>query len=183
MGILLGFHRVRAIAVALVVLVSFCTASQAADLDQPTGDILLTIFGEIGNSNSTQRLDGKELRAAVFDLAMLETLPSVSISTHTPWTEGVTEFTGVRMDVLMQHVDADYSDITMSALDDYTVDMTELEFADYPIVLAYKVNGNYLSVRELGPLWVMYPFDDYPELDTSINKARCVWQLTSILVR
>ncbi len=155
----------------------------AADLEAPTGDVLLHIVGAVANTNTVATVDDSELPAAALDLAMLEALPVVTITTRTPWTEGETVFTGVRMSELMDYVGADPSDMTLSALDEYSVNVTDPEFGDYPVILAYKVNGDYISVRELGPLWVMYPFDDHPELDSSTNRARCVWQLTQIVVR
>lgn len=170
-------------ACGVLALIGLCSLSHAADLEKPTGDVLLEIIGEVENSNGVTLIDDRDHRVAAFDIAMLEALPAETIITKTPWTTGETEFTGVRMSVLMEYVGADDSNISLTALDEYTVDVVDPEFDEYPILLAYKVNGDYMSVRELGPLWVMYPFDDYPVLVTSTNNARCVWQLTRILVR
>lgn len=158
-------------------------SAQAADLPTSTGPVLLEIVGKLKHSNSTVQLEGRSESAAVFDLALLESLPSVSIRTQSPWTEGVAEFTGVRMDVLLEHVGASSENILLEALDEYSVEAIGESFQSYPIVVAYKLNGEYMSVRELGPLWVMYPFDDYPELNSEQSKARCVWQLKRITVR
>ncbi len=175
----------------IVVLVCSCflwvlspvAGIQAADIESPTGDVLLQIVGAVENSNSVITVDGQEQAVTALDMKMLESLPVETITTRTPWTKGDTEFTGVRMNVLMEYVGANDNDITLSALDEYSIDVTDPEYDAYPVILAYKVDGEYISVRELGPLWVMYPFDDYPDLDTSTNKARSVWQLTHIWVR
>ena len=37
-----------------------------------------------------------------------------------------------------------------------------------------------MSVRDKGPLWVMYPFSDAPALKTETNYSRCIWQLNRL---
>ena len=41
-------------------------------------------------------------------------------------------------------------------------------------------DGEKLSRRDQGPIWLMYPLDDYSELRDSIYNTRLVWQLTKI---
>jgi hypothetical protein len=48
------------------------------------------------------------------------------------------------------------------------------------VVVAHLLNGKPMSVREKGPLFVIYPFDDDPQLRTTIYYSRCIWQLKSI---
>lgn len=164
-------------------LLSFFSASAyAAELPKPTGPTLLEIVGNIKHHNATIQVDGQSQMAAVFDLELLEALPAETIRTRTPWTEGVTEFTGVRVDVLLKHVGAETQHLYLQALDEYSVEIVDDPFNSYPIIVAYKKNGDYMSVRELGPLWVMYPFDDFPKLNSEQSRAHCIWQLTKIMV-
>lgn len=61
----------------IVMLVSFVlTTQQAGELPQPSGTVLLTLSGNIENTNA----DGK----AVFDTASLEKLGMVSFQTTSP---------------------------------------------------------------------------------------------------
>ena len=87
------------------------------------------------------------------------------------------------MDVLLEQAGARSTELVLEALDEYSVEISDDPFEDYPIIVAYKLNGKYMSVRDLGPLWLMYPFDDYPELNTELSRSHCVWQLTRITVR
>ncbi len=167
----------------LLLLTTVIVSAQAADLPEPVGPALLEIVGKLEHSNATLQINGKSESAAVFDLALLESLPAVTIRTQTPWTKGVGEFTGVRMDVLLERVGASSEHLVLEALDEYSVESLEEPYQSYPIVIAYKLNGKYMSVRELGPLWVMYPFDAYPELNSEQSRAQCVWQLRRITVR
>ncbi|HDX3932671.1 TPA: oxidoreductase, partial [Citrobacter freundii] len=63
----------------IVMLVSFVLTTQlwAGELPQPSGTVLLTLSGNIENTNA----DGK----AVFDTASLEKLGMVSFQTTSPW--------------------------------------------------------------------------------------------------
>jgi len=147
----------------------------AEELPTPTGDVLLTISGNIEHTNSE--------RGAEFDLEMLKGLQAVSITTDTPWTDDVTVFEGVSVAALLQLVGAKSTAFRASALDNYWYDVSNLDFEAFPIIIAYKRDGSYMSTRNLGPLWLMFPFDDYPELLTEVNKASSVWQLDAMIIQ
>ncbi|MBX2884550.1 MAG: hypothetical protein KTR32_31645 [Granulosicoccus sp.] len=168
--------------VQLIVLLGFALSAQAAHMAKPEGEILLTITGNIKTTNAEIIVDGDTVPAATFDIDMLEALPVETIRTKSPWTTGVTEFKGVRFDVLLDSIGAQSEHVSLHALDEYSVDIVDGQFGKYPIVLAYEMDGHYMNVRNLGPLWLMYPFDDFPELDTAKNRGHCVWQLIRIEV-
>jgi hypothetical protein len=52
----------------------------------------------------------------------------------------------------------------------------------YDVILAVLRDGEVMSVRDKGPIWVIYPMDDYPELQDDVFNGRLVWQLKSISV-
>ena len=52
---------------------------------------------------------------------------------------------------------------------------------DGPII-AYSMDGAQMSVRDKGPLWVIYPFDSSPEYRTAVIFSRSIWQLDRIEV-
>jgi hypothetical protein len=45
-----------------------------------------------------------------------------------------------------------------------------------------KRNGDSMAIRDLGPLFVLYPFDDHPELLTEMIRFRSVWQVDHLHV-
>jgi hypothetical protein len=45
------------------------------------------------------------------------------------------------------------------------------------------MNGEHLRVRTKGPLWVIYPWNDYSELQSESYYSRSIWQLRSLNVR
>ena len=50
-------------------------------------------------------------------------------------------------------------------------------------VLAFLRNGDEMSVRDKGPLWVVYPYDSTPEYQSELIYSRSVWQLARIEVQ
>ena len=159
----------------LLVFIVLLGSVSAQELDVPSGEILLKISGKITNTNSDT--------GAEFDLDMLERLGVTSITTNTPWTDHPTVFEGVRLDVLLNYVGAESNSFRATAFDNYWFDVADIDFANYPIIVAYKRDGKYMTARNLGPLWIMFPFDDHPELLTEANKAACVWQLNALIVQ
>jgi len=160
----------------LAILFSFSPMALSADeLPKPQGKVLLTIKGNITHTNT----EG----AAEFDLAMLENFKPQSFTTRSPWTEGPTEFEGVLMTELLKYVGAGSTDVHAVALDDYWFDFDTRNFESVPVIVAYKKAGKYMRIRDQGPLWIMFPFDDYPETNNTISKNTCIWHLTDMEVK
>ena len=146
----------------------------AADLPAPTGRVLLTISGNISHHNVDD--------TAQFDQNMLDQFTPTTFKTSTPWTDGVIEFTGVRVSDILEYVGAKSSDFRANALDKYWNDIMDIDFDKIPAIIAYKKNGKRLRVRELGPLWLIFPFDEYPEISDEKHKTASVWQLIGIVI-
>ncbi len=153
---------------------SLATASMAEGLAKRAGDVVLTIDGAITNSNEDGRAD--------FDMAMLRALPSTKFSTTTQWTEGKTEFEGVPFKDLFAAVGASGTSIKASALNDYIADVDFETLVSSGAILAYHVNGADISVRDKGPLWIMFPFDEKPQLKAETIYSQSVWQLRKMTI-
>lgn len=147
----------------------------AAPLIAPTGEVVLTVSGEISNVNT-------DTGQAVFDLEQLRALPTVRFSTSTIWTEGDHDFAGVPLRVLLETVGGDGALLKVSAINDYTVEIPTSDLGeDYPII-AYEMDGGEMSVRNKGPLWVVFPYDLSPNYRTEVIYSQSIWQLVSINV-
>jgi hypothetical protein len=167
-------HMIKKIAAIAILAMALLPATpHAAELGKPVGEVILTIDGAIGASNAGN--------AADFDLQMLEAMPKATITTSTPWTEGTVTFEGVFLKDLLTHVAAGGEHISAIALNDYAAPLPASD-ADTGVIVAYKVNGEYMPVRSKGPLWIMYPFDARPELKTEAVYSRCAWQLRRLTV-
>ena len=161
-----------------MVLCAICLAwaapAWAEQLPQPQGEVILAVSGRIENSNSPE--------GAFFDRAMLEALGTEKLRTSSPWTDGVVEFEGVPARAVMRAVGAAGERAVASALNDYQIDIPLQDFENYPVLFALKMNGRDLTVRDRGPIWIVYPRDDYPELRNERVNARWVWQLSGLTV-
>ena len=147
--------------------------SVAGELPVPSGDVLLTVSGNISVTN----VDG----SAVFDAELLESLGGEVIKTTTIWTEGVQEFRGVSLAVLVESVGATSGTLIATAINDYIVEIPVSDAIVGGPILAYENNGNSMSVRDKGPLWLVYPYDSNEDYQTEVIYSRSIWQLVKIV--
>ena len=165
-------HKILGVAAAFSLMIF--TSAGAAPLEAPKDTPILVISGNITSTN----VDG----TAQFDRAMLEALGTVVVNTKTPWFNGVSKFEGVSLDALMKHVGAEGSTVTATALNDYVTTIPMEDFATFGTIMALKRDGEYMSVRDKGPLFIIYPFDDNPALQNEVYFGRSAWQLAKLNV-
>ena len=147
----------------------------AGSLPAPVGAVVLTVTGKIANASR----DG----AAEFDMASLEALPGRVTDTETPWTKAKTKFQGPLGSELLKAVGASGTTLHIVALNDYAVDVPAEDFAKWPVILATRKDGQPMSVRDKGPIFVIYPFDVDKSLYNEKIFSRCAWQVKAIEVR
>lgn len=152
-----------------------CTGSNAGDLESPTGPVILSIGGDISFTNA-----GDE---AHFDRPMLEELGLVVLRTETPWTDGKQTFEGVPVERILDAVGANGTVARAKALNDYVVDIDISFVVAAKAMVAVKTNGVYMGVRDKGPLWIVFPWDQQPELDEEFVKSQSVWQFNRLEIR
>ncbi len=159
----------------IIMMLSFWLSTQvwADKFPRPSGKILLTLSGNIENTNEAEK--------AVFDLASLENLGMVRLQTTSPWYRGqMTTFEGISLQKLMDYIGAKGSVVKVTALDDYTTEIPLRDFKKYNVILALKVNGEYMRIRDKGPLFVVYPYDSLPELNNHVYYSRSAWQVSKM---
>lgn len=167
----------RLMIAAALLLLQF-TAVQAASgcsLPQPTGPVILVVEGQIRNCNS-----GLEAR---FDLPMIEALPRTAVKTQNPWEASWVTYEGVLIRDLLKFVDANGTVLKITALNDYRADLNVSDTHSISVILAYKRNGEYMPVREKGPLFIVFPFSENSSLATEERYAQSVWQVARITVK
>ncbi|WP_427854555.1 molybdopterin-dependent oxidoreductase [Halomonas dongshanensis] len=160
---------------ALCLMASVSLAEESAHdtrLDSPKGAVLLRISGHVTKQNAVGE--------AQLDHTMLTALPQHSFSTSTPWTEGVSEYTGPLMRDLLDYVGAQGESVRVMALNDYEAEIPLSDFGDYDVILALERDGREMPIREYGPLWVLYPFDQDETLLSERMRFRAVWQVMHI---
>lgn len=169
------FLRSLIFSVALSPLV-FTTQAWSEPLAPPEGPVLLVVSGQIQHTNQ-----GEE---AHFDRRQLEALTSRTTTTNTPWTEQADDYFGPKGRALIEAVGAQDAEwMTVRALNDYSTEIPVSDFYDYEVILALKKNDRYLRIRDRGPLFVIYPFDEQPHLNTEMHYNRSAWQVKAIEFR
>ena len=100
--------------------------------------------------------------------------------TGTPWHDGAVHFTGPLGRDLLSAVDAQGSTLRITALNDYSASMPVADLHDHGVILAMTLDGETLRVRDHGSIFVIYPFDDSPQLLNGEVLMRSVWQVHRI---
>lgn len=159
----------------LVTLIMISTIARAASLPEPEDALLLRISGNIEQTNV-----GDE---AHFDRAMLDTLPRETLSTSTVVTDGIHHFGGFMVRDLLERVGAEGDMAVASALNDYVIEIPMEDFENFDVLVATHMDGEKLTPRDKGPLWIVYPRDDHGELQDIRYDYRWVWQLNRLEIR
>lgn len=150
------------------------TPSGALALERPAGEPVLTITGHIGQANAGN--------SATFDLAMLEKLDGRKATMETPWTTGKTEFSGPYLRAVLAAAGASGRKLVVRALNDYASEIPFEDAEKLDTILAVRMNGAEMSVREKGPVFLIYPFDKDKSLYNEKYFSRSVWQIREIEV-
>ncbi len=164
-------QRMTALGMAILLLLPATTFAQ----DSVKRDILLRITAQVTNSNAHSN-------PAKFDLERLQSYPVTTIRTDTPWTDGVIEFEGVLLRDLLSSVKFSGQKLIAEAINDYFVTIPMEDILKHDVIIAYKKDGKLMSIRDKGPLWIIYPWRDNPDLKTELHHSRSIWQLISLHV-
>lgn len=157
---------------ALAVAFLAVSPAGAGEFAAPKGDVLLTLTGKIAATNADGSLQ--------LDQAQLEALPQTEFTTSTTWTDGPQTFRGVLLGDLMAAAGATGTQIHLTAANDYTITMPATDVHDDAPLLAYLLNGAPMSLRDKGPVWMVYPYDGNEKYQTEETYSRSIWQLTTI---
>ena len=117
-----------------------------------------------------------------FSLEDLDAMDQTSIETSTIWTDGVNSFSGVPLKALLEAHNATGATIEMVALNDYSVSMPISELEENAPIIASRMNGETMSVRDKGPFWVIFPYDSKSKYQSEIVYSRSIWQLNRLTV-
>lgn len=110
-------------------------------------------------------------------------LPQSTVITKNDYVDVRTEFTGPSLlDILVEHGISKDETLIMRAINDFSVEIPASDAFDYNVILALFSNGEQMSVRDKGPIWLIYPMDDHEELRDDRYNSRIIWQLRSIVV-
>ena len=147
---------------------------------------LFFLLGIVPSGNAAQSQPILEIQATAccdgkghqqLTLQQLDALPQTTVTTTTPWTEDKHTYSGVRRNVLLQRLNIHGNKIKASALNNYWAVLPLDDANKYPVILATRQDGKPLTRRNKGPIFIIYPLSDYPELDQEQTHSFMVWQV------
>ncbi|MFZ1872955.1 MAG: molybdopterin-dependent oxidoreductase [Chania sp.] len=119
----------------------------------------------------------------IFTDKQLFSMPVHTITTSTSWTP-LAKFEGVALAELLTTVGAKGTTMTFYALNDYSITIPITDVEKYRMILAYKMGGTLLKIRNFGPLFLVYPRDSGgKELNSPLYNSRFIWQITRIDIK
>jgi len=110
-------------------------------------------------------------------------LPQHELTTHTSVTDGPQRFGGPLMRDLLQEAGLQADNVLAVALNDYEIEIPTSDFARFDVIAATSMNGQPLTLRDKGPIWIVYPRDEHKELQDIRYDYRWVWQLARLEAR
>jgi hypothetical protein len=154
---------------AVIGFVMMATTVTAQDLPVPNGPVILTVSGAVNITNVDDTLQ--------FDYESLSSFAATTIETSTIWTEGTHVFEGVSLHALVEYFGVTDGMILASAINNYVVKIPVSDALEGGPIVAYLMDGKKMSVREKGPLWVIYPYDSNSDYQSEVTYTRSIWQL------
>ncbi len=120
---------------------------------------------------------------ATLTLDDLRRLGATELRTATSWTQGTQIFVGVTGARLVQELRAQGREVVAEAVNGYRIVIPFDVFAAETTIIAYSRNGQPMTVREKGPLWVVFPFDADAKFRSDRYKSYAIWSLISVEFR
>lgn len=143
-------------------------------MSAPEGEPVLWVNGRVSQSNTNG--------AIVFDEAMLNQLDIRSILTNNHVVDQVVEYRGPTLSSLLENVGATGSQVRVTAWDDYVVTIPISDIEKYGVILATHEAGVKMTIDDKGPLFVVFPFSDYPELRNDFYYSLSIWQVRELFI-
>jgi len=120
-----------------------------------------------------------------FTLEDLRALPLTEFETSTVWTQGIDSYAGVLLLDLLHHIGHTpvRGAINVHALDGYSAGIDADLITEQAPLLSFLRNASPMSVRDQGPIWLIFPYDHNSAFRTESIYAKSVWQVRSLEVQ
>ena len=156
--------------------VSQPTLKPGAPIPAPKSKVVLTITGATARANRGDKL--------AFDRPTLEKLGLISYKNSNRWYKDPVTYVGVLGSTLLKviGIPKNATKLKLRAVNDYIIDIPLEDFERWPVMFALKLNGDYLTLRDKGPIWVVYPTHLDEALSGPEHSGKWIWQLKSMIV-
>ena len=161
--------------VAIIALTLLCSLLPAIAENQELEKVILKVHLKLGETTQAKVIE--------FTLADLMELPEASVTTSTIWTDGDQTFSGIWVKTLLEHLGVQSGQLEFVAQNEYSIEAPTVDFLQDAALLAYYRNGKVMSLREKGPLWLIYDYDSDAKYRTELYYLRSIWQLSQVVVK
>lgn len=137
-------------------------------------------FGQAMAADVVLTVTAKDGRTQNLTLDDFQQMTSLEFQTETIWTNGPQRFQGVPLKQILSAADIHTGTVSALAINDYKVDIPLADLSETTPIVAFLHNGAPMSVRDKGPLWVVYPYDSDKKFQTETVYSRSIWQLNRL---
>ena len=147
------------------------------DKEPSKRDWLFTVQGQTSTGKPVQ-----------LTLSQLDALATTSIWTREPHNtsdpKAIFHFRGVAVSTLIDEfgVAANVTDVTFVARDGFRATVSLADLRQYPIVIALERNNKKISRSDGGPLYLVFPYTDFPQLQQKYPDRFWAFYITDIVV-
>ncbi|MEB8386963.1 molybdopterin-dependent oxidoreductase [Rhodobacteraceae bacterium KMM 6894] len=149
--------------------------------------VILSLCASQAISETALTVTGKDASGATevlqYEIDDLKALDQVEFETVNDFVNKPTRFSGPLLrDVLGSLAISEDTKLTLTALNNFHTEIPIADALNYDVIVAMEKEGAPMSIRNNGPLWIIYPVSDHPELQAQIYNNRSIWQLVDIEV-
>jgi hypothetical protein len=157
----------------LFFLFTYSLAHSQTSIELPSANkVILTVTGNIKHTNQQGTLQ--------LSITQLKALPQKTINTTTYWTDGLIEFKGPLLRDVIALAEGTGRSIKAIASNEYLIEIPFVDIETYNVILALEQDGEALTMRTKGPIWIIYPWSDHKVLEKPKYYARSIWQLEAL---
>lgn len=138
-------------------------------------EVVLEITGKISVASQGD--------VALIDRQTINTLPQKQIITTNHLTETPVTYRGPLFRDVLNLVGASGDSVLVTAWDEYMAEINLSDLNKYDVILATHENDQQLTIEGKGPLFVVFPFSDNPEIRNDLYYNKSVWQIKRIEVQ
>ncbi|MGF1696252.1 hypothetical protein L4C54_11325 [Vibrio lamellibrachiae] len=156
------------------VVFSLHASVYAATLPNPSGEVILSVSGNIEHSNSEIGVE--------FDEGMIEQLDTSIIKTKNHVVKEVAIYKGPTLYDVLELAGSKGDEVKVIAWDDYVVTIPISTIKKYGVLLATHEDGKRMTLDDKGPFFVVFPFTEYSEIRNDLYYNLSVWQVKALVV-
>lgn len=113
-----------------------------------------------------------------------ENFKTIKVHLFNPWEKRKDTYEGILLNqAILSFSNQDTKTIEIKAIDDYLVTFEKNLWTKEKILLVNKVNGKFISIRQKGPMRIVFFDYDETNKEHKLNLSKWMWMIKSIEFR